>query len=110
MDKLTKCFHVDLHAITKVIYNWLHAGLHTHLLIFRGLETQFLEHFEDFGITLAVICCKGALRRTLGCPMVNFRRFLMDFGSPIGDTFDSPFVILCALRCQKVGLDCRRDS
>ena len=56
---------------------------------------------RHFGITLAVIGCKGALRRTLGCPRGNFRRFLRDFGSPIGDTFESLFVILCALRWKK---------
>ena len=37
-------------------------------------------------------------------------RFLIDFGSLIGDTFGSLSHILCDLRCPKVGLDCRHDS
>ena len=32
------------------------------------------------------------------------------FWVTFGDTFESLFAILCDLRCQKVGLDCRRDS
>ena len=82
-------------------------------MIFRGLERPFWGHFEvqrdHFGVTLAVIWCKGAPRRTLGCPKVDFLRFWVDFGCPIGDTFGSVFDILCDLRSQKVGLDRRHD-
>ena len=66
---------------------------------------QFLEHFgvleDDFGINLAIMWCKGALRRDLECPKVDFLWFLINFGSPLGDTFGSLFDMLCDLRCQK---------
>ena len=82
-------------------------------MIFRGLERPFWGHFavqrDHFGATLALLWCRGAPRRTLGCPKVDFCQFWVDFGSPIGDTFGSLFVIFCDLGCQKACLDCRHD-
>ena len=89
------------------------VGSRSDLLIFRGLERSFWGHFgvqrDHFGVTLALLWCKGAPRRTLGCPKVDFWRFGVDFGSPIGDTFGSLFDIFCDLRSQKVRLDCSDD-
>ena len=76
--------------------------------------TSFWRHFgvlgHHFGTTLVIIGCKGALRRVLECPNIDFHRFLMIFGWPVGITLGSLFHNLCDLRHQKACLDCRHDS
>ena len=82
------CFQVDSQSITETSYNQFRAGLHTHLLIFRGLGRPFLEHFgvlgDHFGFNLVIMWCKGAFRKALECPKMDFWWFLMISGCPIG--------------------------
>ena len=76
--------------------------------------TQFWRHFgvlgHHFGTTLVIIGCKGALRRALECPNIDFHRFLMIFGWPVGITLGSLFHNLCYFRHQKSCADCRHAS
>ena len=65
---------------------------------------------RQFGTILVIIGCKGALRRVLECPNIDFHRFLMIFRWPVGITLGSLFDNLCDLRHQKACLDCRHAS
>ena len=87
------------------------VGSRSDLLIFRGLGGPFFEHFgvlgHYFNTILVTIGCKGSLRRDLECSRVEFHRFSMDLGSPIGDHSGSLFDILFDLKCPKSHLDRR---
>ena len=60
---------------------------------FYGSWTQFWRHFEvlrhHFGTILVIIGCQGALRRALECPNIDFHRFSMILGRPVGTTLGS---------------------
>ena len=49
------CFQLGLHSIIETIDNWFQAGLHLHLLIFRGLRAHILEHFGVLGVNFGLI-------------------------------------------------------
>ena len=89
------------------------VGLRSDLLIFRSLGGPFFEHFGVLGhyfhTILVTIGCKGSLRRDLECSGVEFHRFSLDLGSPIGDRSGSLFDILFDLNWPKSHLD-RRHS
>ena len=53
------------------------------------------------GINLVIIWCQGSLRRVLESPKVDWYRFLLKCGCPIGTTFGELVDILCELKCQK---------
>ena len=62
---------------------------------------------DHFGVILVIKWVTDAPRGTLNGPRVDFHRFFVDFGSPIGDPLGSLFCIFCDLRYQKACLDCR---
>ena len=76
--------------------------------------TPFWRHFDvlrhHFGTILVIVGCKGAFRRALECSNIDFYRFLMIFGRPVGVTLGSLFHNSCDLTHQKACLDCRHDS
>ena len=100
-------------AIAYICSSRFHLFCFTDLSISWGLGGPFFQHFgvlgHYFNTILVTIGCKGSLRRDLEWSRVEFYRFSVDLGSPIGDHSGSLFDILSDLKCPKSHLD-RRHS
>ena len=78
------------------------VGLHSDLLISRGLGGSFFKHFgvlgHHFNTTLMMVACKGSLKRDLECSRMEFDGFSIHLGSPIGDHSGSFFRVFSDLK------------
>ena len=95
-----------------VLFQQLSIGSSRFAFRFIDFSRSWGTIFEHFGVLghyfntiLVTIGCKGSLRRDLECSRVEFYRFSMDLGSPIGEHSGSLFDILSDLKCPKSHLD-----